>query len=130
MVTFIHNSFFLFRTITVVIEGKEYKLKHNSILSLDIPAGDYEVVIKVDYLQKHYSLNVEVGKDSSYSIKQMLPDLYYILGIILFMSITIPSYFLPELHDIKITFIVIFILPILLSVSAFKSKFLKIDRIA
>jgi hypothetical protein len=108
----------LFRVIKVKIDSTFYSLKRGMKIEVELAGGFHDIMVQLDCASSHKNINLEDKKDVSILIKRTIPDLYYILGILILMilctlsffniiSIVIPSiclivYFIPLFLDFLI----------------------------
>lgn len=78
---FIRNGKLPFRKIKISINNDSFFLKGDEYKEIDLPKGDYNFIIKMDWWKSINQITID-SDDSSVIIKHYLPDMFYIIGVV------------------------------------------------
>ena len=84
---------FLFFPTEVSISDKNLRLKWNSVQSIELPEGIYDLNVKLSVGPASAKTTIAIkDKENSVRIRQILPSSYYILGLLIMLILFVLSY--------------------------------------
>lgn len=106
----IRRGKFPVRRLRISIDNKSFFLKGNDYKEINLPQGDYNFTMKMDWWKSANIVSID-RENNKIVIDHYLPDLFYLLGIVILTILALLTYFFQtNIAYISIS-IILFILP-------------------
>jgi hypothetical protein len=115
----------IFRSIRIIIDKKEYKLKRNTSICIDLPAGKHQLLSKLDWCSSEKLIDLKENDTHTILIKGNIPDLYFFIGVSVISLLCIISFFelIPVVYPAVL--LSIYYIPLMIEMFIHKKSYFK-----
>ncbi len=119
----------IFRSIHVFVDEKEYVLKRNASICIDLPAGEYRLLAKLDWCSGEKLINIKESDVHTTLIKSTMPDLYFFIGVGVISLLFVASLFelIPVVYPAVL--LGIYYIPLLINLLIHKKNYFRFHQI-
>lgn len=118
-----------FRSIHVFVDRKEYVLKRNASLCIDLPAGEHPLFAKLDCCSGVGLITIRENDVCTVLIERYMPDLYFFVGVGVICLLCIASLFelIPVVYPALS--LVVYYIPLVIEAFIYKHRFFKFKSV-
>lgn len=115
----------IFRSIYVFVDEKEYVLKRNASICIDLPVGEHRLLAKLDWCSGEKLINIKESDVHTVLIKSAMPDLYFFVGVGVISLLFVASLFelIPVVYPALL--LVVYYIPLMIEALIHKTSYFR-----